>query len=59
MKRFAILGISLYLGAFSFVACGDDSEKEDDDVEIKAPGVDVKADRLSVAGSVAKEAPSK
>lgn len=59
MKRFAILGISLYLGALSCVACGDDSEKEDDEVEVKAPGVDVKANGLSVAGSVSKDAPSK
>ena len=59
MKRFVILGISLYLGALSAVACGDDSEKEDDNVEVKAPGVDVKTDPLSAAGSVAKDAASK
>jgi hypothetical protein len=59
MKRFALLGISLYLGALSLVACGDDSETEDDKVEVKAPGVDVKAKSLSAAGSVAEDAPSK
>jgi len=59
MKRFAMLGISLYLGALSFVACGDDSEEKEDDVTVDAPGVDVKVDRLSAAGSAANDAASR
>jgi hypothetical protein len=49
------LALSLYLG-FAAIGCGDDEDKDDSDVSIKAPGVDVEAGKLTrgAAGAQAK-----
>ena len=51
-KLLTTLGLSICLG-LAAIGCGDDDDDDKNDVSIKAPGVDVKADGLTGAAGAA------
>ena len=55
MKKSMIVTMSLVLGSVFMSAACDDDKKDEEDVEIDAPGVDVKVDKLGAAGAAASE----